>query len=258
MIQLQRGIQCGKFLVKIATSEEEVQSVQRLRFQVFNEELGEGIAENRATGLDQDEYDPHCDHLMLIIDSKVIATYRLLHGPRRPSQGFYTETEFSISSLPIDFNQAVELGRACVDPNYRMKTTLMTVFWGLHLYVVMRKARYLIGCTSLSVQTPDDAEATFASLQESGHVHMTEGIEAHPKNTFKGDISRGRPQIPSLMSMYLEFGAKVYGRPAYDPIFRCYDMFVVFDMDHLSEWGLELLARFDKRLLGQNTESATT
>lgn len=255
---LRNGVQCGKFLVKLATSPEEVQQVQRLRFEVFNEELGEGIPENGALGLDQDEYDQHCDHLMLVLEDKVVATYRLLYGRERPTQGFYSETEFSIQALGIDFDSTVELGRACVHPKYRMKTTLMSVFWGMHLYVEARGARYLMGCSSLSVTNDNDAEATFEALKSKGKVHFIEGLDPLPKNSFKGEAASGAALIPPLLGLYLEFGAKVFGRPAYDPVFKCYDMFMVFDMQNLSQWGIELLARFDKRLLGQNESNGET
>src|SRR5690606_27136272 len=107
----------------------------------------EGIPANINSGLDEDDYDPYCDHLMLLMHGEVVATYRLLYGPRRPEKGFYTESEFFIKGLPVDFDRTVELGRACIHPKYRMKTTLMTLFWGIHLYAVLREARYLMGCT---------------------------------------------------------------------------------------------------------------
>src|SRR5688572_19418071 len=125
--RLATGLPCGRFTVKIATSDAEKEEVYRLRYKIFNEELGEGIPENAATGMDVDSFDPYCEHLLLKIDNKIVGTYRLLYGPQRPSEGFYTETEFKLSNMPIDFSRTVELGRGCIDPAYRQKTTLMTL-----------------------------------------------------------------------------------------------------------------------------------
>ena len=125
----------------------------------------------------------------------------------------------------------------------------MALFWGLHRYMDLRKARYLLGCASLPPMSGDDAEATFEALRAEGKLTDVPGVGPHPQHSFKGDPSRGQAKVPTLISLYLEFGAQIIGRPAYDPIFKCYDFFMLFDMEHLSAWGIELLERFDKRLL---------
>jgi putative hemolysin len=244
------GLPCGRFTVKLANSVTEVEEVQRLRFRIFNEELGEGIPENAASGLDRDSFDEHCDHLLLVLDKKIVATFRLLFGPKRPAKGFYTESEFSIAKLPIDFNKTVELGRGCIDPVHRKQTTLLTLFWGLHCYMEYRSARYLMGCGSLFVKTNDDAEATYKALEDMGKVIKIDGVGPLPGNAFTGNAANGTKDIPQLLNLYLEFGAKIYSKAAYDPIFRCYDLLMMFDMQNLSEWGVDLLTRFDKRLVG--------
>lgn len=246
---LETGLPCGRLTLKIAQNPEELEKVFRLRYKIFNEELGEGLPENADSGLDVDEFDRHCEHLMLIDKQHVVGTYRLLNGRDRPAQGFYTEGEFEISTLPIDPNQTVELGRGCIDSAHRNKTSLMALFWGLHQYVLARNARYLIGCGSLPPMSANDAEATYAELSALAKVRQIPGVHPRHPNEFHGDASRGQAQLPPLISLYLEFGAQIYGRPAYDPIFRCYDMLLVFDMEHLTPWGTELLSRFDRRLL---------
>jgi len=254
MSELQRGLTCGRLTVKLATTESEKKALYRLRYEIFNEELGEGIPENAATGLDHDPYDPHCDHLMLLHNGAAVGTYRLLYGPERPAQGFYSQTEFDLSQLPFDWNHMVELGRGCIRKDFRKQTTLLSLFWGLHRYMMARGARYLMGLGSLAVMPHNDAEATFLRLIQEGRIDPTLHVTTQAATTFKGDASRGTAKIPPLISLYFEFGAHVLGRPAYDPIFRCHDILLYFDMDHLSKWGSELLERFDKRLI---TSSST-
>ncbi len=235
--------------MKLATSDAELKEVFKLRYRIFNEELGEGIPENAATGLDVDDFDKFCEHLMVLDKGKVIGTYRLLLGSRRPPQGFYTETEFEIKKLPIDLDKTVELGRGCIDIEYRNKTTLIALFWGLHQFALERDAHYMLGCGSLPPMNADDAEATYASLLAAQKVKNIEGVGPRTQNAFKGNAENGKGDVPPLVGFYLEFGAQIFGRPAYDPVFKCYDLLIVFDMDHLSDWGTELLARFDRRLL---------
>ena len=50
------------YTLKLAETEAERDQVYELRFRVFNQELGEGIAENEALQRDHDEFDAHCDH----------------------------------------------------------------------------------------------------------------------------------------------------------------------------------------------------
>ncbi len=44
---------------------DEIRAAQVLRFQVFNLELNEGLAQSYATGLDADPFDAVCDHLLV-------------------------------------------------------------------------------------------------------------------------------------------------------------------------------------------------
>jgi L-ornithine Nalpha-acyltransferase len=247
---LNEGLPCGRLTLKLATTPAEQKAVFKLRYHVFNEELGEGIPENAATGLDTDDFDKHCDHLMVMDKDTVVGTYRLLHGPKRPKNGFYSQTEFDISGLTIDTQVTVELGRGCIRADYRKQTTLMALFWGLHRYMLSRNARFLIGCGSLPLMSADDAEATFEKLVKEGHIVMNGGVKPLPANAFQGTASRGTPNLPPLANFYVEFGAKILGRPAFDPIFKCYDLFMYFDLQLLSPWGRELLERFDRRLNG--------
>jgi putative hemolysin len=246
--ELYRGVPCGKLIVKLAENDAEKEDIFKLRFRIFNEEMDEGLSENKATGLDRDSFDNYCDHLMVLNENqKVVGTYRLLFGPNRPTNGFYSETEFDFTPLSIDFSQAVELGRGCVEKEFRKQTTLMTLFWGIHRYMMGRSARYLLGCGSLPKMTADDAEATFEHLRQRGLVRSDLASPPNSKNIRTGNSSKGVPQVPQLIEFYFQFGAKVIGRPAFDPDFGCFDLLLLFDMDHLSPWGGELLERFDKR-----------
>ena len=54
-----------KYAARLAQSADEVRRAQQLRFEVFNLELGEGLAESYVTGLDIDPFDEFCDHLIV-------------------------------------------------------------------------------------------------------------------------------------------------------------------------------------------------
>lgn len=245
------GLLCGSQILRLAQTDSDREQVFRLRYQIFNEELKEGLKENEATGLDQDPYDDFCDHLMIISDDRVVGTYRLLPGAQRPAQGFYSEEEFHIEGLKIDPQEAVELGRGCISPEFRKQSTLLGLLFGLSVYIDMKQARYLFGCGSLPIMTEDDAEATFQQLCDRKKIVELANVHPRSSHDFRGDASRGTPQVPPLIELYMEFGAQIIGRPAFDPLFGCYDLFVLIDKAKITEWGTQLLARFDRRITGK-------
>jgi putative hemolysin len=251
---LYKGLPCGKLFVKLAQTPTEKEKIFKLRYKIFNEELEEGLAENKTTGLDRDRFDDFCDHLMVLNESHtVIGTYRLLPGPKRPAEGFYTETEFNIKNLPLDMNHTVELGRGCIQKEFRKQTTLMTLFWGLHRYMLGLNAKFMLGCGSLPKMTAHDAEATYLEIEKRNLCRNEWHAHPHPTHLIRGEARLGTSQIPQLIEFYFQFGAKVLGRPAFDKDFGCFDLLLVFDMEHLTPWGAELLERFDKRLTKANS-----
>ena len=67
------------YCMRLARNADDLERVQRLRFEVFNVELREGFASSWETGRDQDDYDPHVHHLMVehSESGQVVGTYRL-------------------------------------------------------------------------------------------------------------------------------------------------------------------------------------
>src|SRR5882762_11644040 len=55
-----------QFYVRMAQTLEDVIECQRLRYLVFNCELGEGFDSSARSGLDCDRFDFICDHLMVL------------------------------------------------------------------------------------------------------------------------------------------------------------------------------------------------
>src|SRR5260370_32847470 len=83
-----------RFRVGMAQSLEDVIDCQRLRYLVFNCELGEGLEGSARTGLDRDRFDFICDHLLVrdVVTSKLAGTYRMQSGYRaKGNLGYYGE-----------------------------------------------------------------------------------------------------------------------------------------------------------------------
>ena len=89
-------ITSGHFVVKLAEHYSELEDTLKLRFEVFNRELNEGLSESYVTGLDRDIYDSYCDHL-IVVDTRcnrVVGTYRLLLGFVAGTPAAYTGVLF--------------------------------------------------------------------------------------------------------------------------------------------------------------------
>jgi len=127
------------FRVGMAATLEDVIECQRLRYLVFNCELGEGLDSSARTGLDHDRFDLICDHLMAhdTATSKLVGTYRMQSGYRpKGNLGYYGEEFFDFSPFESMRGEVLELGRACVHRKYRNTTVLHILLKGIARYSV--------------------------------------------------------------------------------------------------------------------------
>src|SRR5262245_54227793 len=95
----------SRYAVRYARTANELDAVLALRFEVFNLELGEGLALSYETGRDEDEFDAVCRHLMVVerASGRVVGTYRLQTSAiAAAARGFYSATEFDLFTLPTE------------------------------------------------------------------------------------------------------------------------------------------------------------
>src|ERR1700747_3153794 len=73
------SITAGVYRLRFAESAQDLEAAYRLRFLVFNLELGEGLETAYQHGYDTDEFDAVCDHLIVehCRTNQVVGTYRL-------------------------------------------------------------------------------------------------------------------------------------------------------------------------------------
>ncbi len=230
----------GRYRVGFARTEDELDELLRLRYQVFNVELGEGLESSHATGRDRDEFDAFCHHLIVTecASGRIIGTYRLQTSAMAAGHiGFYSDAEFDLSMLPAPvLDDSVELGRACVALAHRNTQVLFLLWQGLARYVASTDQRYLFGCCSLTSQDPAEGWAVMAKLEKRGQVHPElrvaprPGFECAPGGRFKD-----RVKIPKLFRVYLRHGALVCSPPVIDRRFKTIDYLVIFDVTSLDE-----------------------
>lgn len=223
----------SKLTLSLATTAEEVREVQRLRYKVFIEAMGLSALANDE-GLDADEFDAHCDHL-LVRDArtlKVVGTYRMLGpaGARRLGH-FYSENEFDLGRLQHLRGSMVEAGRACIHPDYRSGGVIMLLWAGLAAYMQRERCEYLIGCASISLSDGGhNAAAVIGALTPEHIAPMEYHVTPHTPFPLEGRERQHAPQVPPLLKGYLRSGAWVCGEPAWDADFHSADLFLMLPL----------------------------
>jgi putative hemolysin len=235
----------GRYAVRFAQTAEEIDEVLRLRFEIFNLELGEGLDASHITGRDEDEFDSRCHHLIVVErrTGKIVGTYRLQTLEMTGTvSAFYCAGEFDLENLPPRvLTESLEIGRACIAREHRNTRVLFLLWKGLAAYARAKRKRYLFGCCSLTSQNPADGIKADRLLRNENHFHPDFYILPNREyvcptgNASDHDDEKANFELPKLFRTYLRFGAKVCSPPAIDREFKTIDFFVIFDFKAMDE-----------------------
>lgn len=237
-----------RYQVRFARTREEIEAALRLRFEVFNLELGEGLAESFKTGLDRDAFDEQCHHLIVSENEtgSIIGTYRMqTQAMAKRGSGFYSWGLFDLNAFPSGvLERSVEVGRACIASAHRNSKVLFLLWRGLAMYMVFQKKRYLFGCSSLTSQNPSEGRFLMECFRRTDRIHAHVRIEPQPGKACLPDETVGQPAvevaIPRLFKTYLDNGAKVCGPPAIDREFKTIDFLMLLDLEDLEPRKVDL------------------
>jgi putative hemolysin len=224
-----------RYAVQIADGPGEIRAAQRLRFEVFNLEMGEGLADSYPAGLDADPFDASCDHLLVrhLATGELAGTYRLQAGTAAlAGLGYYSEREFDFSPFEGLRTEMIELGRACVHRDHRNLAVLGVLWKGIAAYATARRARYLVGCSSIPTTDPAagwSVHERLARTHPAAPHRMT-----RPRAGWECPPCAAGPvpfPIPKLMQAYLGLGAEICAPPALDREFGTIDFLTLLDLE---------------------------
>lgn len=223
-----------RYRVHFAHSDAEREQAYRLRFQVFNLELQEGLESAYADGLDRDRFDDVCRHLIVTDETTgtVVGTYRMQSGAdAQAAYGYYSEQEFDLAPYENMRSQVLELGRACVHRDHRNLEVLNLLWQGIARLADSSGMRYLIGCSSLTSQDPGEGWSAYEKLAP---FMVDAAIMTKPMPEFQMPrVSPSPAKIPKLLRAYLAYGAKICGPPALDRAFKTIDFLTLLDLENL-------------------------
>jgi putative hemolysin len=236
----------GRYLLRFARTEEELDRILRLRYEVFNLELQEGLDTAHAEGRDEDQFDRRFHHLMIEERESglLVGTYRMQTAEMAASAGYYCSGLFQLNGLPEDVrSRAVEIGRACVARQHRNGRVLHLLWRGLASYLAWNRKSVLFGCCSLTSQDPAFGLTMHRHLEQIGALHPRLAVEPRPETSCASSDclpATGQhsapPKVPALFQAYLTMGARALGAPAIDREFKTIDWLVLLDVEELDRF----------------------
>lgn len=242
-------IRTGKLEVRLATTMADLDAAMRLRFEVFNLELQEGLQTSYERGYDSDAYDAYCDHLIVkdLELGEVVGTYRLLRQKVADRNiGFYSENEFNLENLKAASaeigGELLELGRSCIAETHRSFATINLLWNAIVRYATERNITHLFGCGSLHLADEAQVQQVYAYLKarhfaaEDFRVYPLAGCRMAIGESFdtSPDLRSVTKLISPILKGYLRTGAVVCGAPAYDEEFGTADVLVLMEMSKLA------------------------
>jgi L-ornithine Nalpha-acyltransferase len=246
----------GSLEVRLAHSAKEVKAAQRLRYEVFYEEMSAAAdVKTLVSRRDSDSFDRLCDHL-LVVDhggsqsdvrprSRVVGTYRLLRQDvAERNFGFYTASEFDIQPLVAAHpgKRFLELGRSCVLAAYRNKRTVELLWHGIWTYVLHHRIDVMIGCASLEGTDPGRLALPLAFLHHHAGSDGPWRVRALPHryvpmNRLAKEAVDPRAALhalPPLVKGYLRLGALIGDGAVVDHQFGTTDVLVVLPVERIN------------------------
>ncbi|MBI2423051.1 MAG: GNAT family N-acetyltransferase [Candidatus Hydrogenedentes bacterium] len=241
----------ARYLAGYAVSPLAIEATQKLRYQVFNVELGEGLAESALTGLDRDEFDDHMAHLVLLEHETgcIVGTYRIQAAQYALDHGvgLYSAIEYDLAPLGPYVEKTLELGRACLAQDHRALQAIITLWSGLGHYMNLYELHFLMGCCSITTADPLDGWRALKTLREKHFLHPELYLRALPANScgdpgleFDPALGDAIP-LPKLFRTYMRLGTQVISEPAIDRDFGTVDFLAMMDGREVALSQLDLL-----------------
>jgi putative hemolysin len=237
----------GPMIIKTAESSQELKAALRLRYEIFHQELAGKVI---PMGIDIDEYDLNCDHL-LIIEKKtgrIVGTYRM--NSTLFSTKFYSEREFNIRRILEQPGEKLELGRACIHKDFRRGIVIALLWRGIAEYMNATKSQILFGCASVMTTHPREAALLYKHFLEENRLRPE--YAANPTSMYvmpdlrmwmyfiKTPLTLSEKKealelLPPLCRSYIKMGALIAGEPAWDHEFKCIDFLTILRREDLNK-----------------------
>ncbi len=251
MIPVTLLAQAPRFTVRFATTDAEIVATQKLRYRIFAGELGAQI-DGGHEGLDTDQYDAHCQHLMVIDNAtgEVIACTRILtEEAAEATGGFYSASEFDLEMIESLPGRVMEIGRTCVAAEHRSGAVIATLWQGIAEYITRSGYDYMFGCASIGLEDGGaTAHAILDTIRAKSMSSPSQRVRPYYGLPQADKKLEGSVRMPPLLKAYVSLGAKACGEAYWDRDFNCADVFMLLNVSDLNP-------RYARHFLGRATPS---
>lgn len=272
--------------VRVAETEAEVRAAQRLRYEVFYEEMSaQANARMAAERRDFDRFDAFADHLLVIDHSRipadysgrdvpqeaVVGTYRLMRQEVAEARGgFYTANEFDIEpwvKASGPGTRFLELGRSCVHKDHRSRPTLELMWHAIVSYLVHYELDVMFGCASLEGTDPDELALPLSFMHHfcqgdgsAPNVRARDELYVNMNRIPKDDVEakKGLRALPPLIKGYLRAGATIGDGAVVDQQFGTTDVLIIFPASQINDRYRDKFGKGDMRSDGAPTDGTQT
>lgn len=237
LLQLAPLTKMPRFEVCFAQTQAEIIESQKLRYRIFAGELGAQI-DGGAEGLDTDQYDAHCRHLLVrdLDSGEIIACTRILTSEQAQlTGGFYSASEFDLEMIEALPGRLMEIGRTCVAAEHRNGAVIATLWQGIAAFITTEGYDYLFGCASIGLE--DGGAAAHAILETIRAKSLTppsQRVRPYYPLPMADRKATSPVRMPPLLKAYVSLGAKVCGEPYWDRDFNCADVFMLLNVTDLN------------------------
>ena len=148
--------------------------------------------------------------------------------------GFYSSGEFDLKMIDSLPGRVMEVGRTCVDAEFRSGAVIAVLWSGLAGFIVRQGFDYLFGCASIGLE--DGGANVHALLEQIKEKFMAPGWQrVRPLIPLPAADARPtrKAKMPPLLKAYFSLGAKACGEPYWDRDFNCADVFVLVNVSDL-------------------------
>jgi putative hemolysin len=227
------------YALRITRNGEDVEAIQRLRHEVFVAENLFCPGSSRDDGLDADEFDFVCSHLV-VSETRThtpVATYRAQSGREAlRNLGYYSSREFDLSPMESLRPNILEVGRACIKRSHRSFAVLSLLWRGLATYARSLGCHFLLGCCTATAASTKAASKRFIDPDMISDTWWTKPIIAAPCEAASWLHSDW--EMPKLLKAYLRLGAKICAPPALDTRLNTVDFLILLDLRHAKRYAL--------------------
>jgi putative hemolysin len=216
---------------------DEIPEAQRLRHDVLAAEYGTHLP-TLAEGLDTDEFDEHCDHLIVRHQQTqaIVGTYRMMTPQcAKLVGGRFSDSTFDLSALRHLDADLVETGRACVHPDHRRGAVISVIWNGIGRYLSRTGHRRLGGCVWIALDDEGrGAAGIWAAVREKYLAPPEYRVVPRQRLFAEGAPDVEPTALPPKLHGYLRMGSWICAEPAYDPDAKVAAFYTLLSLDHMN------------------------